>query len=212
MTVLRFILGTTYRVVPAIMAAVCTIAVLSGEADAQVISQAPVVQPKVPFTLTSPDIKSDGSLPNLHSSCNRPFNNQSPALVWDGAPQGTKSFAVVLQLARQPRGARNVGWFAHDIPATRMSLPRDAGNQDRESIPGGGTNNFLYDYARGYIGPCPTSEYPEQYSFVVYALDIGRLAIAETIDRHKDHWRDVVLDSVKAHTLDSAFLRVRSKR
>lgn len=45
------------------------------------------------FVLTSPEFRDGDTLP---SSYQADRDNQSPALAWQGAPEGTRSFAVAM--------------------------------------------------------------------------------------------------------------------
>ena len=61
------------------------------------------------FVLSSPDIPSGGSIdPRFEFNgfgCSG--ENQSPTLLWSGAPQGTKSFAFTVYDPDAPTGS---GW------------------------------------------------------------------------------------------------------
>ncbi len=94
----------------------------------------------------------------------------SPMLKWTGAPEGTKSFALICDDPDAPRGTW-VHWVIYNIPADAGSLA--------EGIPGSaelpndarqGINDFQ-NY--GYGGPCPPAGGPHRYYFKLYALDIA---------------------------------------
>jgi hypothetical protein len=91
----------------------------------------------------------------------------SPPLTWEGAPQGTKSFALIADDPDAPRGTW-VHWVVYNIPVTRTELPEAVAST--ESIPAGGTQGMT-DFGRiGYGGPCPPGG-THRYFFKLYALD-----------------------------------------
>ncbi|HEX6243817.1 MAG TPA: hypothetical protein VFZ61_23040 [Polyangiales bacterium] len=78
--------------------------------------------PTLPFTLVSPDFAAGSTIPDLHT-CKG--GDQSPAFVWQGAPVGTASFALLLT-THTTFLATNVDyqrWVMWNIPATRSALP-----------------------------------------------------------------------------------------
>lgn len=91
----------------------------------------------------------------------------SPALEWSGAPDGTESFAVIMDDPDAP-GGMFVHWVYFNIPPTVSSLP-EAVEAAENPAPGGsqGTNGFR---RIGYGGPCPPRD-THRYFFKLYALD-----------------------------------------
>jgi Raf kinase inhibitor-like YbhB/YbcL family protein len=95
----------------------------------------------------------------------------SPPLRWSGAPQGTKSFALIIDDpdAPDPRAPKMtwVHWVVYDIPAEAQGLPEDAANS---GLPAG-VMQGLNDWKRaGYGGPCPPIG-RHRYFHMLYALD-----------------------------------------
>jgi hypothetical protein len=87
----------------------------------------------------------------------------SPAIAWSGAPDGTRSLALVV---RDPDARGFVHWIVYDIPATADgTLP--TGVSGGATAPPEGMNGFG---RRGYGGPCPPSG-THHYVFTLYALD-----------------------------------------
>jgi Raf kinase inhibitor-like YbhB/YbcL family protein len=70
------------------------------------------------FTLTSPGFANNGSIPKQYTCEGADI---SPPLRWSGAPQGTKSFALIIDDpdAPDPRAPKMtwVHWVVYDIPA-----------------------------------------------------------------------------------------------
>lgn len=94
----------------------------------------------------------------------------SPPLQWSGAPDETKSFALICDDPDAPMGTW-VHWVIHGLPAAAAGLPE--GVVAVESLPDGGSQG-LNDFHRiGYGGPLPPPGRPHRYFFKLYALDAG---------------------------------------
>ncbi|HQI00180.1 MAG TPA: YbhB/YbcL family Raf kinase inhibitor-like protein [Deltaproteobacteria bacterium] len=94
-------------------------------------------------------------------------NNVSPPLAWKGAPQGTKSIALVADDPDSPKGSW-VHWVYYDIPMQVSHLPENISKRSKPDTGGAqGVNDFRNV---GYDGPCPPSG-THRYYFKVYALD-----------------------------------------
>jgi phosphatidylethanolamine-binding protein (PEBP) family uncharacterized protein len=74
------------------------------------------------FVLSSPEIGDDGRLPVEFTGDGA---GVSPPLVWEGAPAGTKSFALIMDHLA-PGNEMKSYWVMWDIPATMTSLPQEA--------------------------------------------------------------------------------------
>jgi Raf kinase inhibitor-like YbhB/YbcL family protein len=93
--------------------------------------------------------------------------NVSPPLRWSGAPDGTKSFALICDDPDAPRGTW-VHWVLYNLPADKNELAESV--PAREELPNGarqGKNDFG---KIGYGGPAPPSG-THRYYFKLYALD-----------------------------------------
>lgn len=96
----------------------------------------------------------------------------SPALIWSDAPEGTKSFVLIVDDPDAPDPANPkmtwVHWVLYNIPETVNSLQEDI--KERE-LPKG-TLQGLNDWKRtGYGGPCPPIG-EHRYFHKLFALDI----------------------------------------
>lgn len=119
------------------------------------------------FTLTSTSFGEGGAIPVRHS-CDG--TNISPALAWQGAPQGTVSFALIVD---DPDARGFIHWVVYDIPgATAGSLPEGIRPTDG---PPQGRNDFG---RTGYGGPCPPGG-THHYRFTLWALS-SRLGVSGT--------------------------------
>jgi Raf kinase inhibitor-like YbhB/YbcL family protein len=95
--------------------------------------------------------------------------NRSPALSWGEPPQGTRSFALVIDDPDAPSGTFR-HWGVFDIPATARSM----GGGQRI-----GTEVRNDKGSIGYTGPCPPpGRGPHHYHFKLFALDVNALGIS----------------------------------
>ena len=94
-------------------------------------------------------------------------SNRTPPLEWSEPPQGTKSFALVVDDPDAPSGTFR-HWGAYNIPASARS------------IEGGGFAEAVNDFGKaGYGGPCPPKGHgPHRYRFKLFALGVERLDLA----------------------------------
>jgi Raf kinase inhibitor-like YbhB/YbcL family protein len=141
------------------------------------------------FILTSPAFANNGSIPKQYTCEGADI---SPLLRWSGVPQGTKSFALIIDDpdAPDPRAPTMtwVHWVVYDIPAEAQGLPENAANS---GLPAGARQG-LNDWKRaGYGGPCPPIG-RHRYFHRLYALDtvlpdLGHATKAQLLDAMKGH-------------------------
>ena len=117
--------------------------------------------------LHSPDFEDGGALPR-RLTCEG--DDVSPALSWQEAPAGTRSYALVVDDpdAPDPEHPRTrwVHWVLYNLPAGVHALPGGA----RARLPAGAREG-LNDWKRtGYGGPCPPIG-RHRYVHTLYALD-----------------------------------------
>jgi Raf kinase inhibitor-like YbhB/YbcL family protein len=95
--------------------------------------------------------------------------NISPELTWEGAPSGTKSFALICDDPDAPVGTFT-HWVLYDLAADMTSLPENVAKKDQIDSPKAkqGKNDFGES---GYGGPCPPRGSRHRYFFKLYALD-----------------------------------------
>ena len=130
------------------------------------------------FTLTSPQLKPNSTVPDTHvfKGFGCEGGNVSPALSWSGAPAGTKSFAVTVYDPDAPTGSGWWHWVVFNIPADVTSLPLGAGNPAGGQTPKGAVQSKTDFGKAGYGGPCPPKgDKPHRYIFTVYALKVDKI-------------------------------------
>jgi phosphatidylethanolamine-binding protein (PEBP) family uncharacterized protein len=82
------------------------------------------------FALSSPEIGEDGRLPVEFTGDGA---GVSPPLSWQGAPVGTKSYALIMDHLA-PGDEMKSYWVMWDIPAEMTRLPRDASETGRVGV------------------------------------------------------------------------------
>lgn len=120
------------------------------------------------FTLSSSSFESGSEIPRAHT-CEG--EDTSPPLRWSDPPEGTKSFALIVEDPDAPDPAAPrmiwVHWVLYDIPAEVSSLPEGV---TKGSLPAG-CREGLNDWKRtGYGGPCPPIG-RHRYFHRLHALD-----------------------------------------
>jgi Raf kinase inhibitor-like YbhB/YbcL family protein len=143
--------------------------------------------------ITSSAFEQGAKIP-VKFTCDGP--DLSPAIAWEGAPEGTRSFALIADDPDAPAGTW-VHWVAYDLPASRRDLPEGL-TTDAEMTGGGrhGRNDFR---KLGYGGPCPPPGKPHRYFFRIYALDI-------VLGLEPGATKKQVLDAAEGHILAHAEL------
>lgn len=133
--------------------------------------------------------------------------NVSPHLQWDGAPAGTKSFAVTCYDPDAPTGSGFWHWVVVNIPASVHELPSGAGNPANGTLPAGALQVRTDTGTPGYAGPCPPQgDHPHRYVFTVFAVS------AETLPVNADTSAAVVGFNLNFATLEKASLMGLYKR
>jgi Raf kinase inhibitor-like YbhB/YbcL family protein len=121
------------------------------------------------FRLTSPAFLEGGLIPRLHTCEGADL---SPALEWNGEPEETKSFVLIVDDPDASVGTWN-HWLLWDLPVSTHTLAQGlkAGHTGES-----GTNDFG---GLGYGGPCPPKGHgPHRYFFKLYAVDVPSLGLS----------------------------------
>jgi Raf kinase inhibitor-like YbhB/YbcL family protein len=114
------------------------------------------------FILHSPAFEDGQEMPQKYG---KKAQNVSPPLEWEGAPDGTGSFALAF-VDIHPVARDYVHWLVADVSPQLNSLPEGVGDAKR--------SGFLE--VKPYIGPFPPSG-THDYEFTLYALRTDRLGV-----------------------------------
>jgi Raf kinase inhibitor-like YbhB/YbcL family protein len=122
----------------------------------------------MPFALSSPAFDAGQPIP-VEFTCMG--ENVSPPLVWRDAPEGAKSFVLVIEDPDAPGGVFR-HWGLYDIPASQTGLARGATPRAAKTA--------INDFGRkAYDGPCPPPGHgTHHYHFRLAALDRAQLDLA----------------------------------
>ena len=149
------------------------------------------------FELHSPAFTANGAVPARHT-CDG--ENVSPPLDWTDPPEGTQSFALVVDDPDAPDPAapriRWVHWVVFELPADTRVLKE--GIRTTLDLPTGAriANNDWGDPK--WSGPCPPIG-RHRYVFTLYALD-ARLTTATVLSKRS------LEEAMAGHILGQAML------
>jgi Raf kinase inhibitor-like YbhB/YbcL family protein len=149
----------------------------------------------MPFNLSSPAFVAGGDIPRQFT-CDG--GDISPHLVWTDAPNGTRSFVLIVDDPDAPKGIFT-HWVVFDIPGDRTDLPSGT-RSDAVGVAGRNSRGEL-----GYMGPCPPSG-THRYFFRLSALDVETLGL--TAGAARSH----VESAISGHTIGTAELMGRYSR
>ena len=139
-----------------------------------------------PFTLTSTTFKDGQLMPRKVANTN-PNNancvgeNVSPQLSWSNAPEGTKSFAILMEDPEGRGGAGVHHWVAYGIPASVTSFAEGEVTKASEKYIGGKSTQGVGNYS----GPCTPPGTPHHYTFVVIATDLDAKELPAGLTREE---------------------------
>jgi Raf kinase inhibitor-like YbhB/YbcL family protein len=144
------------------------------------------------LTLTSPAFSEGNPIPSEYT-CDA--DDIAPILHIKGAPEGTQSFALIMDDPDAPRPGGFLHWVLFNIPGDASQIGPTG------SIGVNGQNGWGRE---GYGGPCPPSG-EHRYYFRLYALDmmLGLSAGAT---------KDEVEQAMQGHILGEAQLMGRYQR
>ncbi|HTX58824.1 MAG TPA: YbhB/YbcL family Raf kinase inhibitor-like protein [Verrucomicrobiae bacterium] len=125
--------------------------------------------------LHSGDFVPGGAMPSELMAAQCGGENRSPALAWSGAPQATKSFALIVRDADAPVAGGFYHWVLYDIPAGTQELDGNARLPSSEI-------GLATTGKAAYYGPCPPPGPAHHYTFTLYALDVEHVGRAAPLD------------------------------
>jgi Raf kinase inhibitor-like YbhB/YbcL family protein len=130
------------------------------------------------LTITSSDFRNNQPIPAKNSLDG---GDVSPALKWEGAPAGTKSFALICDDPDAPGGTW-IHWVIYGIPGNSSGLPENVKKSETVSGAKQGVNSYG---TIGYGGPqAPRGHGLHHYYFRLYALD-AELNLASRVTRQQ---------------------------
>jgi hypothetical protein len=183
-------------VVVAVVLVVVLVIVLRSTDEAQ-----PVAPAGDAFTLDSPAFADGETIPEDFTCEGR---NVSPPLEWEKAPDGTVSFALVMDDPDAPIGTFT-HWLICDLAGRLTGLPEGIPAQDvvRDAVSATQGQNGFKDV--GYGGPCPPTGATHRYVFTLYALD-------EKLDLPGRFTKNQLRAAMDGHILGEAVLTGRFGR
>ena len=153
---------------------------------------------KAELKVTSKAFQEGGMIPKDYT-CDGA--NVSPPLAWDSAPEGTKSFALIVDDPDAP-GKTWVHWVVFNIPSSARELSERVAAGDAINGPGRqGTNDFKKS---AYGGPCPPTG-AHRYYFHLYALDTE-------LSLDSSATKDQLLKAMEGHALAEGVLMGKYQR
>ena len=97
----------------------------------------------------------------------------SPAVEWEDAPEGAKSFVIICDDPDAPAGTW-LHWLVYDIPGPAFRLVEKL--SPTAELPGD-MKQGLNSFGRiGWGGPCPPSG-RHRYVFAIHAMDVESLGL-----------------------------------
>ena len=146
----------------------------------------------IPFELTSIIIGNEQPIPEYYT-CDG--DDLSPPLDWSDPPEGTQSFALIMDDPDAPGGIW-VHWVLYNIPAETRGLQENIAPDSQ--LPDGSMHGITSFRRPGYGGPCPPSG-THRYFFKLYALDT-------TLSLDEGSGKAQVLAAAEGHVLAEAEL------
>ena len=126
--------------------------------------------------VSSTAFKEGETIPKQHTGDGK---DVSPPLSWSGAPEGTKSFALICDDPDAP-GKVWVHWVLFNLPADTSGLKKGAGDAKAGLLPVGAIQSRTDFGAPGYGGPCPPVGHGKhRYIFTVHAISLDKLPLDE---------------------------------
>jgi Raf kinase inhibitor-like YbhB/YbcL family protein len=115
--------------------------------------------------LTSAAFQAGAEIPSHYTSDG---DDVSPELSWTDAPQGTKSFALIMHDPDAPRTGGFTHWVVYNIDAGAGHIEEKVPHENE--IAGVGIQGKNDAGETGYVGPAPPSGV-HRYFFRLFALD-----------------------------------------
>ena len=142
--------------------------------------------------ISSPAFENNSQIPPKYTCDGKNIN---PLFRWSEVPEGTKSFALIMDDPDVPRNLRPDGMFVHWV---LWNISPETNLIDENSVPLGAIVGATTRGQNAYIGPCPPDR-EHRYFFKLYALDIKLNLSPNTI-------KSGLLEAMANHVLAEAEL------
>lgn len=130
----------------------------------------------------------------------------SPALSWRGAPQGARSFVLIVEDPDAQAPKPFVHWLAYDIPADLDALPDGVSPREQVKSPAVIRQGMNSRGSAGWYGPKPpVGDAAHRYVFQLFALD-RMLDLPPGVDR------ETLLKAMEGHVIGSGALTGRFEK
>jgi Raf kinase inhibitor-like YbhB/YbcL family protein len=118
--------------------------------------------------LTSPAFREGGAIPKEHTGDGA---DRSPALAWEGVPEGAVELALLVDDPDAPVAEPWVHWIVWGIPATWAGLRGGFHGREAPKEAVGVLQGINTWGTPGYRGPAPPRGHgPHRYRFTLHAL------------------------------------------
>ncbi len=148
------------------------------------------------FTLSSSAFAAQEYMPTLYTCHGKDI---SPPLQWTDPPQGTQSFALIVDDIDAPAGVWD-HWILYNIPGNTRELIGKG-----EKLPAGTVQGKNSWGDMTYRGPCPPAGRDHRYFFRLYALN-SYLSLPSGATKQQ------VNELIKQHLLEKTELMVKYKQ
>lgn len=153
------------------------------------------VGPESSFVLRSPEVGELGIVPRQYTGDGL---GVTLPLEWEGAPFGTRSYAIIMDNVPGRGDPAQGHWVLYDLPGALRALPRDA-----DGIGTLGANSL--NKRNTYAPPCSPAPGPKVHVITLYALSCDQplnIRAFGSVDR------ETLLDEIRPHVLAAAQLRL----
>ena len=181
-----------------VLAAALSFGAVLASAWVPALAQGAATAPKR-MALSSYSFQDGGIIPDKFTQASKQVP-MSPELSWTGVPDGTKSFALILDDPDTAMGRTTnevLHWAAFNLPGTMRDLPADV--PPTPKLPDGTIQVNNTGKQPGYMGPGAGCCVYHHYTFQLYALDT-------MLNLGPDATRAQILHAMDGHVLAKAVL------
>ena len=150
------------------------------------------VEPQGTIGVASAAFEDGAPIPETHAA---EGGNVSPPVGWDAGPEGTRSYALIMDDPDVSEDPPFTHWVLYDIPSGVTSLEEGVPGAPRLEVPEGAMQGPNDRGSLGYYGPRPPAGDPAHtYHVQVFALDT-------TLDLPFGATRAQVIEAMRGHVL-----------